>query len=99
MKILFQNVFGMFKMFFFIWETFHSNILKSYTNATFDLVLSIDLSRLIASKINVFVYMIYVCVCCVYLLCINTHTYSIYFENIYMYLHEYIYIHVIYIII
>ncbi len=32
------------------------------------------------------------CVYCVYLLCIKTHTYSIYFENIYMYLHVYIYI-------
>ncbi len=29
---------------------------------------------------------------------VNTHTYSIYFENIYMYLHVYIYIHIIYII-
>ncbi len=29
---------------------------------------------------------------------INTHTYSIYLENIYMYLHVYIYIHTIYII-
>ncbi len=40
------------------------------------------------------------CVFWVYLLCIyiNTHTYSIYFENIYMYLHVYIYINVIYII-
>ncbi len=42
---------------------------------------------------------IYVCVYCVYLLCtvyINTHTYSIYFANIYMYLHVYIYIHIKY---
>ncbi len=38
------------------------------------------------------------CVFCVYLLCIHKHTYSIYFENIYMYLHVYIYIHIIYII-
>ncbi len=33
--------------------------------------------RLITSKINVFVYIIYICVYCVYLLCslyINTHT-------------------------
>ncbi len=29
---------------------------------------------------------------------INTHTYSIYFENIYMYVHVYLYIHLIYII-
>ncbi len=29
---------------------------------------------------------------------INTHTCSIYFENIYMYLQVYIYIHIIYII-
>ncbi len=29
---------------------------------------------------------------------INTHTYSIYLENIYMCLHVYIYIHIIYII-
>ncbi len=29
---------------------------------------------------------------------IKAHTYSIYFENIYMYLHVYIYIHIIYII-
>ncbi len=28
---------------------------------------------------------------------INTHTYSIYFENIYMYLHVYNYIYMIYI--
>ncbi len=34
------------------------------------------------------------CVFCVYLLCINTHTCSIYFENIYVY----IYINIIYII-
>ncbi len=39
----------------------------------------------------------YMYVFCVYLLCtvyINTHTYSIHFEN--MYLHVYIYIHIIY---
>ncbi len=34
---------------------------------------------------------------CVYCVYINTHTYSIYFENIYMYLHVYI-IHIINII-
>ncbi len=47
--------------------------------------------QLIASKINV---------CCVYLLCIykHTHTYSLYLENIYMYLHVCIYIHIMYII-
>ncbi len=39
------------------------------------------------------VYRVYIY--CVY---INTHTYSIYFENIRMYLHVYIYIHIIYII-
>ncbi len=40
------------------------------------------------------------CVYCVYIynVYINTHTYSIYFENIYMYLNVYIYIHIIYII-
>ncbi len=38
------------------------------------------------------------CVLCVYLLVyINTHTYSIYFENMSMYLQVYIYIHIIYI--
>ncbi len=54
--------------------------------------------RLIASKIKVVVYIIYVCVYCVYLLCIFKDTYSIYLENICMYLHVYIYIHIIYII-
>ncbi len=39
----------------------------------------------------------YVCVYCVYVY-IEKHTYSIYFENIYMYLKVYIYIHTIYII-
>ncbi len=40
------------------------------------------------------------CVYYVYLLCIykDTHIYSIYFENIYMYLHVYIYIKIIYMI-
>ncbi len=36
------------------------------------------------------------CICLhnnIYYVYINTHTYSIYFENIYMYLHVYIYIH------
>ncbi len=40
--------------------------------------------RLIAYKIKVFVYIIYVCVFGVYYVYINTHTYSIYSENIYM---------------
>ncbi len=36
------------------------------------------------------------CVYCVYYVYLNTHTYTIYFENIYMYFHVYIYIHIIY---
>ncbi len=40
---------------------------------------------------------IYVCSVYIYYVYINTHTYSIYFENIYMYLHVCIYIHIIYI--
>ncbi len=41
-----------------------------------------------------------ICVCAVCIHCVfkKTHTYSIYFENIYMYLHVYVYIHIIYII-
>ncbi len=59
--------------------------------------------RLIASKIKVFVYIIYVCVPCIFIMYIyiyiNAHTYSIYFENIFTkFLHVYIYIHIIYII-
>ncbi len=39
------------------------------------------------------------CVFCVYLLCIYKYTpYRIYFENIYMYLHVYIYINLIFIL-
>ncbi len=38
------------------------------------------------------------CVLCIFIVYINTHTYSIYLENIYMYLHVYIYIHIIYVI-
>ncbi len=41
---------------------------------------------------------IFVCIVYIYYVYINTHTYSIYFENIYLYLHKYIYIHIIYII-
>ncbi len=37
------------------------------------------------------------CVLYIYYVYIKAHTYSIYFENIYMYLHVYIYIHIIYI--
>ncbi len=40
---------------------------------------------------------IYACSVYIYYVYINTHTYSIYFENIYMYLHVCIYIHIIYI--
>ncbi len=36
---------------------------------------------------------------CLFIMYINTHTYSIYFENIYMYMHLYIYIIIFYIII
>ncbi len=44
-------------------------------------------------QIKVFVYIIYVCVLCIFIMSIiNTHTYSIYSENIYMYIHLYIYI-------
>ncbi len=49
----------------------------------------IAVKQLVTSKINVFVYVIYVCVYCVYLLCIYGYThiqYSIYFGNIYMYI-------------
>ncbi len=45
---------------------------------------------LIASKLKVFVYIIHVCVLCIY----KTHTYSIYSENIYMFIH--LNIHIIY---
>ncbi len=41
---------------------------------------------------------IYVCTVYIYYVYINTNIYSIYFENIYMYLRAYIYIHIIYII-
>ncbi len=40
--------------------------------------------RLIASKIKVFFYIIFVCILCI--VHINTHTYRIYFENISMYI-------------
>ncbi len=47
---------------------------------------------------SLFFYILFIyrlCVYCVYLLCIyrDTHTYSIYFESIYMYLRVYIYIY------
>ncbi len=48
--------------------------------------------RLIASKIKVFVCIIYVCSVYIYYVYKYTHA-CIYFENIYMYLHVYIYIH------
>ncbi len=38
----------------------------------------------------------YVCSVYIYYVYINTHTYSIYLENIYMYLNVYIYINIIY---
>ncbi len=41
---------------------------------------------------------IWVCTVYIYYAYINTHTYSKYFENVYMHLHVYIYIHIIYII-
>ncbi len=47
------------------------------------------------TKIYLFVISIVFFYCNVH---INTHTYSIYFENIYMYVHVYLYIHLIYII-
>ncbi len=40
----------------------------------------------------------YVCTVDIYYAYIKTHTYSIYFKNINMYLHVYIYINIIYII-
>ncbi len=41
-----------------------------------------------------------ICMCtvCIYYVYINVHTYSIYFENIYMYIHSYICIFILYII-
>ncbi len=42
-------------------------------------------SRLIASKINISVYILYVYYMCLCIMYINMHTYSIYFENMYMY--------------
>ncbi len=38
------------------------------------------------------------CTVYIYYVYINTNTFSIYFENIYMHLLDYIYIHIIYII-
>ncbi len=53
----------------------------------FKYILNSAIKRLIASKIKVFVFIIYVCVLCMfYYVYINTHTYSIYFENICMYI-------------
>ncbi len=42
----------------------------------------------------------YICMCTVYIyyVYINTHTYSIYFENIYMFIHLYIHILIFYMI-
>ncbi len=45
-----------------------------------------------------FVCIIYVYFVYIYYVYINPHTYSIYLENIYMYLHVYIYMNIIYII-
>ncbi len=40
--------------------------------------------RLITSKIKVFVYIIYLCVLCLFIMYTYTHTFSIYFENIFI---------------
>ncbi len=69
-----------------VWKTLSIKILIS------------AVKQLIASKINVFVYILYVCTVYIYYVYRKTHTYSIYFENIYMYLRVYIYIHINYII-
>ncbi len=45
----------------------------------------------------IYIY-IYICMYTLYYVCINTQTYSIYFENMFIYLHVYIDIHIINII-
>ncbi len=50
-------------------------------------IITSTVKRLITSKIKVSVYIIYMCVLCIFIMSIKTHTYSICFENIYMYIH------------
>ncbi len=74
----------------------HKKIFASFYNH----VLSSAVKQLIMInhiQNQVLIYIIIVCVLCIFIMYINAHTYSIYFENIYMSLHAYIYICIIYI--
>ncbi len=74
--------------------------LHTYVGWHDSVVISSAFNRLIAiNRIpNFFIYKIYVCTVYIYYVHINTHAYSIYFDDIYLYLHVYIYNHIFYLI-
>ncbi len=67
-----------------------SYFLHRYIYFLFNIIFS-AFKQLVASKINVFIYILYVCILCIFIMCIYNYTHTVYIWNIFTFIYVYLY--------